>query len=194
MDRVREQFVAAARRAAAAGFDVLEIDLGYGYLLASFLSPLSNRRGDDFGGALKNRLAFPLEVVRAVREVWPAEQALTARLSASDLESGGLAEDEAVEAAAALADAGVELFDVVAGHTTPRFQPASYETAYHAPWADLIRNSAGVPTVCAGNIPTDAEATDVLAAGRADLCVIGRPLPPEPAWLADAAEPHRQGG
>jgi anthraniloyl-CoA monooxygenase len=183
MDAVREEFVAAARRADAAGFDLLELHAGHGYLLASLLSPLTNRRDDAYGGDLDSRLRFPLEVLDAVREAWPDDKPLSVCFSASDLQPGGVTEEEAVETARRLAEHGADLLHVVAGQTTPAARP-SYDGAYDAPWSDLVRNGAGVRTLVGGGIPTRSEANHLLVAGKADLCIIGRPLPAEPPWLA----------
>jgi anthraniloyl-CoA monooxygenase len=184
MDRIRDDFVAAARRADRAGVDVLELHMGHGYLLASFLSPLSNRREDDYGGTLAGRLRFPLEVLESVRGVWPAGKPLSVCFQASDLQRGGLTEADAVEAARRLVESGADLLNVVAGQTTPHARPDYTTTAFYAPWSDLIRNRVRVPTIVSGAIPTVVEANDVLAAGKADLCILGRPLPEEPDWLA----------
>jgi anthraniloyl-CoA monooxygenase len=182
MDEIAAAFAAAAVRAAEAGADVVEVHAAHGYLLGGFCSPLTNRRDDAFGGDLDGRLRFPLAVVAAVRAAWPQDQPLAVCLSASDLEPGGTSEDEAVEAAGRFADAGADLFTVVAGQTTRGSRP-DYAGAYGAPWADLVRNRAGVPAVAVGGIPTVWDANGVLAAGRADLCVLGHPSQPEPAWL-----------
>lgn len=179
---VRDGFARSARLAAEAGFDLLEVDAGHGSLLAGFVSPLTNRRDDDCGGDLDGRLRFPLEVVAAVRDAWPADRPLAVRLTAADLEPGGLAPDEAVEAARRLAAAGADLLEVVSGQTTPRGHP-SYDGAYDLGWSDLVRNGAGVPTLVSGGIGDLGEASGALLAGRADLCGLG-PLPPDPAWLA----------
>jgi anthraniloyl-CoA monooxygenase len=188
MDRVRDAFVAAARRADRAGVDLLELHMGHGYLLASFLSPLSNRRDDAYGGDLAARLRFPLEVLEAVREVWGPGKPLSVCFSASDLERGGLPEDDAVEVARQLVASGADLLNVVAGQTTPHARPDYDTSAFYAPWSDLIRNTVRVPTIVSGAIPTLVEANDVLAAGKADLCILGRPLPEEPGWLVRARE------
>ncbi len=192
MTAVRDDFVAAARRAADAGFDALGLHFGHGYLLASFISPLTNHRDDGYGGDLPARMAFPLEVLAAVRAEWPASRPLWVTVSASDLQPGGLTETEAVSAARLLAGEGADLLDVVAGHTTPAFHP-SYDTAFYAPWSDLVRNGASVTTMTSGSIPDTGVVNDLLAAGKADLCVLGRPSPPPPPWLAPAQPAHGGG-
>ncbi|MFA9430283.1 FAD-dependent monooxygenase [Egicoccus sp. AB-alg2] len=184
MDRVREAYVAATRRAVAAGFDALEVHAGHGYLLGSFLSPLTNRRDDDHGGPLANRLRFPLEVLHAVREAWPDDRLLSVCFSASDLRRGGLPEDEALEIARRFRDAGADLLHVVAGQTTPTGR-AEFTTGFNTPWSDLVRNEAGGPVLTSGNLPTLADVNHVLMSGAADLCVLGLPFVATPKWLAD---------
>lgn len=181
-ERVVAAFVRAAQRADAAGFSLVELHAGHGYLLASFLSPLTNARDDAYGGDLEGRLRFPLEVLRAVRAAWPSEKPLAVCMTASDLEPGGTSADEAVEIARQFAAAGADLLRPVAGQTTPRSQP-SYEGAYLAGWSDLVRNGAGVPTVVGGLSSLD-DANHQLLAGKADLFVLGGPTAPEPPWLA----------
>jgi anthraniloyl-CoA monooxygenase len=183
MEAVLEDFVEAARRAERAGVDLVELHMAHGYLLGAFLSPLTNRREDAYGGSAERRLAFPLEVMRAVRAALGPDVTLSVCLGASDLHAGGVSEGEVVDAARALAAEGVELFDVVAGQTTWQ-SAAAYGTAHYAPWADLVRNRARVPVVASGSIPTPLEASHVLAAGRADLCVLGRPLPAAEPWVS----------
>jgi anthraniloyl-CoA monooxygenase len=186
MDRVREQFVAAARRGADAGFDLLELHCAHGYLLASFLSPLTNRRADDYGGSLDNRCRYPLEVLRALRAAWPARRPLAVRLSAHDWAPGGNTDDDAVEIARLLAAAGADLIDVSSGNTTPASQPR-YGRMYQTPFADRIRNELGVPTMTVGNITEPDQVNTIVAAGRADLCALGRPHLADPAWTLRAA-------
>jgi anthraniloyl-CoA monooxygenase len=182
MAAVRGWFAAAAGRAAAAGVDLLELHFGQGYLLGTFVSPLTNRRDDAYGGSLGGRLRFPLEVLAAVRERWPAGRPLAVCLTVDDQAPGGLTAGEAVAAAAALRDAGCDLVDATAGQTTATWRP-EYRRAFNAPAGDLVRNGAGVPTLVAGALPTPADADTVLASGHADLCVLGRPSLPDPPWL-----------
>jgi anthraniloyl-CoA monooxygenase len=181
---ITEDFANAARLAAAAGFDLLEVHAGHGYLLAGFLSPLTNDRDDELGGDVAARLVFPLEVVDAVRAAWPADRPLSVCVSASDLQRGGLAEDDAVEIAGALVAHGVDVLRVVAGQTTAHASP-DYGAVYDARWSDLLRNRAGAPTIASGGVATVSQANHVLAAGMADLVIVGRPAPIEPPWLAE---------
>jgi anthraniloyl-CoA monooxygenase len=171
MEAVREAFRAAAARAAGAGFDLLAIDMGHGYLLGSFLSPLSNRREDAFGGPLQRRLSFPLEVLDAVREAWPGERPLAVTLQATDWLPGGLDLDDAVAIAPALLEHGCDLVEVAAGWTVPSHRP-DYGRLYLVPASDRVRNEAGVPTIATGNLTTADEVSTILAAGRADLCLL----------------------
>jgi anthraniloyl-CoA monooxygenase len=168
---VREDFERAAHLAAEAGFDLLMLDCSHGYLLASFLSPLTNRRTDRFGGSLENRLRFPLEVIEAVWAAWPQGRPLAVRFSAADWASGGLPADEAIAIAAAFRDAGADLLHVVAGQTVAHDRP-TYGRMYLVPYSDRVRNEVGVPTIASGNLTTADELNTVLAAGRADLCVL----------------------
>lgn len=175
MDRVRDEFAAAARRAAEAGFDLLALSMGHGYLLASYLSPLTNRREDEHGGPLENRLGFPLEVLDAVRAVWPEERILAVRLGVDDWARGGLAADDAVAVAVSLKEHGCQLVFPLAGQTTSRFHP-QYRRSFLAPFSDLIRNAAGLATVAGGNVTTADEVNTLVAAGRADLSVLELPV------------------
>jgi anthraniloyl-CoA monooxygenase len=170
---VREAFAAAAARAAGAGVDLLVLDAADGYLLASFLSPLGNRREDRYGGGLAQRMRFPLEVVEAVRAVWPEERPLAVRLLCDDRLAGGLEPRHAVAVACALRDAGCDLVDVASGWTVASDAAAGeYRRGYQVPLADRIRNEAGVPAMVGGAITTLDHAATILAAGRADLCVL----------------------
>ena len=187
MDAVREQFVAAARRAAAAGFDWLELHCAHGYLLSSFISPLTNHRTDAYGGSLENRLRFPLEVFRAVREVWPAHLPMSVRISAHDWVEGGITPADAVEIARAFKASGADLIDCSSGQVHPDQKP-TYGRMYQTPFADRIRQEAGIPTMAVGAISEADHANSILAAGRADLCAVGRPHLANPAWtLTEAA-------
>ena len=186
MDRVREEFVAAARRGLSAGFDMLELHCAHGYLLASFLSPLTNVRTDDYGGSLENRLRFPLEVFGALREAWPEDRPMSVRLSATDWQEGGVTGDDAVEIARAFAEAGVDLVDVSTGQTTPDARPV-YGRMFQTSFADQIRQEAKVATMAVGNITTADQMNTILAAGRADLVALGRPHLADPSFVARAA-------
>jgi len=169
--RITGDFARAARLAAATDADVLLLDLAHGYLLGGYLSPLANRRDDEHGGPLEGRLRFPLEVVDAVRAAWPPERPLWAALAASDWAPGGIEPDEAVQAAVALAGHGCELLQVTAGQATAAGRP-DYGRFFLVGWSDLVRNEAGVATMVGGNLTTADEVDTILAAGRADLCLL----------------------
>jgi anthraniloyl-CoA monooxygenase len=186
MDRVRGQFVEAARRGAACGFDLLELHCAHGYLLASFLSPLTNRRRDEYGGSLEGRMRFPLEVLGAIRAVWPADKPISVRISAHDWAPGGNMPDDAVAIARALKQAGADLIDVSSGQTTREAQPV-YGRMYQTPFSDRIRNEAGIATIAVGNIFEADHVNSIIAAGRADLCAIARPHLADPFWTLHAA-------
>jgi len=184
MARIQADFVAAARRALAAGFDLLELHCAHGYLLSGFLSPLSNRRTDDYGGSRENRLRFPLEVFAALRSLW--SKPLLVRLSAHDWMEGGNSGDDAVAMARAFQAAGADLIDVSSGQTHPDAQPV-YGRMYQTPFADRIRNEVGIPVMAVGNITTADQVNTIIAAGRADLCALGRPHLADPHWTLRAA-------
>jgi len=186
MDLVREEFVRATERALESGFDLLEVHLAHGYLLASFISPLTNRRTDEYGGALKNRMRFPLEVLGAVRAAWPAERPLTARVSATDWHPDGLSGQESVEVARLIGQAGVDAVDVSAGQTIPDQRPI-YGRAFQTPFADRIRHEAGMATLAVGNIQSHEDVNAILAAGRADLVLMARAHLWDPYWTRHAA-------
>ncbi|MGG5808078.1 bifunctional salicylyl-CoA 5-hydroxylase/oxidoreductase [Falsiroseomonas sp. CW058] len=186
MDRVRDEFVAATRRAVRCGFDMLELHCAHGYLLASFLSPLTNRRGDEYGGAVENRLRYPLEVFRAMRAAWPAAKPLSVRISATDWVEGGLSEEDCLAIARAFAAAGVDLVDVSTGQTVADAAPV-YGRMYQLPWSDMIRNEGGTATMCVGNITTADQVNTILAAGRADLVALARPHLTNPNFTLHAA-------
>jgi anthraniloyl-CoA monooxygenase len=174
MSAVRDAFAAAARRAAA-GFDVLELDMGHGYLLGSFLSPASNRRADEYGGDLAGRMRFPLEVLDAVREDWPEERLLAVRLGVLDGTRRGLQLREGIAIARELAARGCGLVHVVAGQTVPDAAQADYRRGFLTPLADRVRAEARVPTLVGGYLTTPDEANTILGAGRADLCLLELP-------------------
>ncbi|MEU5640253.1 bifunctional salicylyl-CoA 5-hydroxylase/oxidoreductase [Streptomyces milbemycinicus] len=183
---VREQFVAAARRAARAGFDLLELHCAHGYLLSSFLSPLTNHRTDAYGGTLAARLRYPLEVFDAVREVWPADSPMTVRISATDWAEGGTTADDAVAVAAAFAAHGADAVDVSTGQVVPDERP-DFGRSYQTPYADRIRNELGVPVIAVGAISSWDDVNSLLLAGRVDLCALGRPHLYDPHWTLHAA-------
>ncbi len=189
LERILGDFVAAARRAAEAGFDWLELQAGHGFLLSSFISPLTNRRTDAYGGPLENRLRFPLEVVAAVRAVWPQHLPLSVRISATDWAEGGTTVDEAVEIARRLKQAGADLVDASSGEVTPEQKPV-YGRMFQAPFADRIRNEAQVPTIAVGAITEADQVNGIVASGRADLCALSRPHLANAAWLLDQSARH----
>jgi len=186
MARITAEFVAATERAARCGFDMLELHCAHGYLLASFLSPLTNKRTDAYGGSLENRLRFPLRVFAAMRAAWPAEKPMSVRISATDWAEGGITEDEAIAIARAFAEVGVDLVDVSTGQTTPKSRPV-YGRMFQTPFSDAIRNEADVKTMCVGNITSADQMNTILAAGRADLVALGRPHLADPSFMLKAA-------
>ena len=186
MDLVRAQFVAATRMALRAGFDLLELHCAHGYLLASYISPLTNVRRDEYGGSLENRLSYPLEVVDAIRAEWPAAKPMTVRMSAVDWYEGGLSAEDSVEVARAFAAHGVDAIDVSTGQTVAPEQP-SFGRSYQTPFADRIRNVAGVATIAVGAISGYDDVNSIILAGRADLCALGRAHLYDPAWTLHAA-------
>jgi len=186
MDEVRDQFVSATRRGAAAGFDMLELHAAHGYLLSSFITPLLNTRTDAYGGSLENRLRFPLEVFAAMRAAWPDERPMSVRISASDWVAGGVTPDDAVAIARAFRDAGADLIDVSAGQTSTRAQPV-YGRMFQTPFSDCIRNETGMPTMAVGNIYEIDHVNGIIASGRADLCALARPHLMDPQWTLRAA-------
>ncbi|MDQ8031287.1 MAG: bifunctional salicylyl-CoA 5-hydroxylase/oxidoreductase [Bordetella sp.] len=187
MDRIRDEFVAAARRAAAAGFDWLELHCAHGYLLSSFISPITNQRQDEYGGSLDNRLRFPLEVFRAVREVWPADKPMSVRISAHDWVEGGIDADDAVAIARVFKQAGADMIDCSSGQVSPEQRPV-YGRMFQTPFADRVRNEAGIPTIAVGAIFEADHANGIIASGRADLCALARPHLADASWtLREAA-------
>ncbi|PSO16054.1 bifunctional salicylyl-CoA 5-hydroxylase/oxidoreductase [Bradyrhizobium sp. MOS003] len=186
MNAVRDAFVAAAERGERCGFDMLELHCAHGYLLASFISPLTNTRTDAYGGSLENRLRFPLEIFEALRAVWPSHKPMSVRISATDWADGGITGDDAVAIAGAFAEAGVDLVDVSTGQTVRDAQPI-YGRMFQTPFSDQVRNEARVATMCVGNITTADQANTILAAGRADLVALGRPHLVDPFFTMKAA-------
>ncbi|MEU6963560.1 bifunctional salicylyl-CoA 5-hydroxylase/oxidoreductase [Streptomyces chrestomyceticus] len=183
---VREQFVRSARSAARAGFDLLELHCAHGYLLSGFLSPLTNRRTDAYGGDLAARLRFPLEVFDAVRAVWPAERPMTVRISATDWAEGGTTAEDSVEIARAFAAHGAAAIDVSTGQVVPDERP-EYGRSYQTPFADRIRNRLGVPVIAVGAVSSWDDVNSLVLAGRADLCALARPHLYDPHWTLHAA-------
>jgi anthraniloyl-CoA monooxygenase len=186
MDRVRDDFVQATQLAESAGFDMLELHFAHGYLLASFLSPLTNARDDVYGGSLANRLRYPLEVFDTVRAVWPRHKPISVRISATDWVPGGFDGDDAVGVAQALKARGCDIVDVSAGQTTPDAKP-EYGRLFQTPFADRVRHEADIPTITVGNISSFADVNSILVGGRADLCALARAHLYDPYWTRHAA-------
>ena len=186
MDRITAEFVQAAERGERAGFDMLELHCAHGYLLASFLSPLTNRRGDAYGGSIENRLRYPLEVFDAMRAVWPKHKPMSVRISATDWAEGGVTGEDAVAIARAFAEHGVDLVDVSTGQTVREARPI-YGRMFQTPFSDQIRNEAQVATMCVGNITSADQVNTILAAGRADLVALARPHLVDPFFTMKAA-------
>ncbi|MGO4332231.1 bifunctional salicylyl-CoA 5-hydroxylase/oxidoreductase [Cupriavidus sp. 2TAF22] len=188
MNEVRAGFVNAARAAAEIGVDWLELHCAHGYLLSSFISPLTNHRTDEYGGGLANRLRYPLEVFAAVRAAWPANKPMSVRISAHDWVEGGITPDDAVEIARAFKAAGADMIDCSSGQVSKKEKPV-YGRMFQTPFADRIRQEAGIPTIAVGAISEADHANSILAAGRADLCAVARPHLANPAWtLTEAAK------
>ncbi|MBC8057873.1 MAG: bifunctional salicylyl-CoA 5-hydroxylase/oxidoreductase, partial [Rhizobiales bacterium] len=181
MDRVRDDFVRATRYAAEAGFDWLELHCAHGYLLSSFISPLTNHRTDTYGGSLANRLRYPLEVFTAVRAAWPQHLPISVRISAHDWVEGGITPDDAVAIAQAFKAAGADLIDCSSGQVSKEEQPV-FGRMFQTPFADRVRNEAGIATIAVGAISEADHVNSIIAAGRADLCAIARPHLANPAW------------
>jgi anthraniloyl-CoA monooxygenase len=190
---VTAQYVRSARLAEAAGFDMLELHMAHGYLLSSFLSPLSNRRTDRYGGSREARMRFPLEVFDAVRAAWPTEKPVSVRISATEWIDGGFTRDDAIAFATGLKEHGCDIVDVSTGQTSPDARPA-YGRSYQTPFADAVRHRVGIPTIAVGAISSYDDVNSILLAGRADLCALARPHLYDPAWtLHSAAEQEYDG-
>jgi anthraniloyl-CoA monooxygenase len=183
---IRRQFAAATRKAVQAGFDLVELHCAHGYLLSSFISPLTNNRTDGYGGSLQARLRFPVEVFSAMREIWPADRPMSVRISATDWHEGGIGGADATEIASAFAAAGADLIDVSTGQVHPDERPA-FGRSYQTPFADSIRNQVGIATVAVGVISSYDDVNSILLAGRADLCALGRAHLYDPNWTLHAA-------
>ncbi|MEZ5960961.1 MAG: bifunctional salicylyl-CoA 5-hydroxylase/oxidoreductase [Hyphomonadaceae bacterium] len=186
MDRVKADFVRATLMGEQAGFDMLELHCGHGYLLSSFLTPISNQRTDEYGGSIENRLRFPLEVFEDMRAAWPKHKPMSVRISATDWHDDGLSAEDSVAIAEAFAEAGADLIDVSAGQTTPLAKPV-YGRMFQTPFCDRIRNEARVKTMAVGNIFEPDHVNSILAAGRADLCALARPHLMDANWSLRAA-------
>lgn len=188
MDVVKTQFVASTQAAADAGADWLELHCAHGYLLSSFISPITNKRTDEYGGSLANRLRYPLEIFQAVRAAWPADKPMSVRISAHDWVEGGITPAAAVEIAKAFKAAGADMIDCSSGQVSKKERPV-YGRMFQTPFADRIRQEADVPTIAVGAISEADHANSILAAGRADLCAVARPHLANPAWtLTEAAK------
>ncbi|MES3020135.1 MAG: bifunctional salicylyl-CoA 5-hydroxylase/oxidoreductase [Pseudomonadota bacterium] len=187
MDRIEADFVRATAAAAEAGFDWLELHCAHGYLLSSFISPLTNQRADEFGGSLENRCRFPLRVLRAMRAAWPQDRPISVRISAHDWVEGGITPDDAVQVARLFKEAGADMIDCSSGQVSKREKPV-YGRMFQTPFADRVRNEVQIPTIAVGSIFEADHANSIIAAGRADLCAVGRPHLADPAWtLTEAA-------
>jgi anthraniloyl-CoA monooxygenase len=186
MIAVRDAFAQAARMAQEAEFDALELHFAHGYLLAGFISPLTNRRRDDYGGPLEHRMRFPLEVFDAVRAAWPTAKPISVRISAVDWTPGGMESQDAVDVARLFQQHGCDILDVSAGQTVPEQRPV-YGRLFQTPFADRIRHEAGLPVMTVGNISSYTDVNTILAAGRADLCVLARAHLWDPYWTRHAA-------
>jgi anthraniloyl-CoA monooxygenase len=188
MDEVKSQFVAATQAAADIGVDWLELHCAHGYLLSGFISPLTNQRDDAYGGSLANRLRYPLEVFQAMRLVWPKDKPMSVRISAHDWVEGGILPQDAVEIAKAFKAAGADMIDCSSGQVSKKEKPV-YGRMFQTPFADRIRQEAGIATCAVGAISEADHANSILAAGRADLCAVARPHLANPAWtLTEAAK------
>lgn len=186
MDLVRDQHVTAAIRADRAGFDLLELHFAHGYLLSSFLTPLANHRTDEYGGSLENRMRYPLEVLAAVRRVWPEAKPISVRISATDWAMGGFEGDDAVALAGELKATGCDIVDVSTGQTTVDSRP-DYGRLYQTPFSDRIRRECGIATMTVGGLSSIDDVNNILVSGRADLCVLARPHLLDPYWTMNAA-------
>jgi anthraniloyl-CoA monooxygenase len=188
MDQIKAEFVAATERAITAGFDWLEFHCGHGYLMSSFISPLTNQRTDDYGGSLENRCRYPLEVFVAMRTAWPIDRPMSVRISAHDWVPGGITADVAEDIARRFAAAGADVIDCSSGQVSKEEKPV-YGRMFQVPFSDRIRNKVGIPTIAVGNIFEADHVNTIIASGRADLCAIARPHLADAAWtLHEAAK------
>jgi len=187
MDQVKADYVRAAMWADEAGFDLLEVHMAHGYLLASFISPLTNVRKDAYGGSREGRMRYPLEVLEAVRSVWPKNKPLSVRISATDWLPGGIEDEDVVALARALKERGTDVIDVSCGMTTPDSRPKFYGRMYQAYWADMVKNEVKIPTITVGNISSADQINTIILSGRADLCALARPHLANPHFTIGAA-------
>jgi anthraniloyl-CoA monooxygenase len=187
MNKVKSQFVNSVLMAKRAGFDMIELHAAHGYLISSFISPISNQREDEYGGTFDNRMRYPLEVFEEMRSVWPEEMPISVRISANDwLGEAGVTPEQAVKISQAFAEAGADLIDVSAGQTSNEAQPV-YGRMFQTPFSDRIRNETGIKTMAVGNIYEADHVNSILMAGRADLVAIGRPHLSNPYWTLHEA-------
>ena len=186
LNQVKEEFVEAARRGARLGFDVGELHAGHGYLLHEFLSPLANRREDEYGGATPSRIRFPLEVFEAVRKVWPADRPFGVRVSATDWVQGGWTPEETVILARELKALGCDFMDVTSGQLDPR-QQIPFAPGYNVPFAEKVKKDSGLTVIAVGMISGARQAEEIIAAGRADLVALARGIMDDPRWAWHAA-------
>ena len=186
MDRVKADFVRATEEANKAGFDWLELHCAHGYLLSSFISPLTNKRTDEYGGSLENRLRYPLEVFNAIRAVWPQGKPMSVRISAHDWVPGGITPQDAVEIAKAFKAAGADVIDCSSGQVSKEEKPV-YGRMFQTPFSDQVRNEAKIATIAVGAISEADHANTIIAAGRADLCAVARPHLANPSWTLNEA-------
>ncbi|MGN6299595.1 MAG: bifunctional salicylyl-CoA 5-hydroxylase/oxidoreductase, partial [Angustibacter sp.] len=193
LEAITQQFVDATHRGIEAGFDLLELHCAHGYLLSSFISPLTNHRTDEYGGDLAGRLRYPLQVFAAMREAWPADRPMSVRISATDWAEGGHDVDDAVEVARAFAEAGADAVDVSTGQVVSHERPA-YGRSYQTPFADAIRNRTDVTTIAVGAISSADDVNSLIMAGRADLCALGRAHLYDPSWTLHAAADQEYAG
>ncbi|SVB41615.1 uncharacterized protein METZ01_LOCUS194469, partial [marine metagenome] len=191
MELVKSQFMRALALGEQAGFDMVELHFAHGYLLSAFITPLSNRREDNYGGSLENRMRFPLEILAEVRERW--DKPFSVRISATDWVKGGIEVADAVAIARVLKSAGVDIVNVSAGQTSTEAQPI-YGRMFQTPFAERIRMETGIPTIAVGNIFEADHVNSILAAGRADLCALARPHLANPNWTLHAAAELRYDG
>ncbi len=193
MDRIGDEFVRSANYANQAGFDMLELHMAHGYLLSSFISPLTNLRKDEYGGPIAKRLRYPLEVFRAVRAVWPEEKPMSIRISATDWAPGGLSEEELLVLARTFKEAGVDLIDVSTGQVVPHQKPV-YGRMYQTPFADKVRNEIGIATMAVGNITSADQVNTIVVSGRADLVALARAHLADPYFTLHAAAWYQHTG
>jgi anthraniloyl-CoA monooxygenase len=186
MDVIKLQFVRAAELGEEAGFDMIELHCAHGYLLSSFLTPISNRRTDEYGGSVENRLRYPIEIFSEMRAIWPESKPMSVRVSATDWVEDGLTTDESVQIGKAFVAAGADVIHVSTGQTVSNAKPV-FGRLWQTPFSDRIRNEGRVPTIAVGNITEADQVNSIIAAGRADLVAIGRPHLSDPQWTLRAA-------